>query len=86
LNLSVTDELAQVYQTWETELISWEVPNAITKFDHFETSPELFARYDIDSSFLANFWATLMTILLSLAILVTFYAIQKLIEGANVPK
>ena len=30
LNLSVTSDLADVYQTWQTDIISWDVPNLTT--------------------------------------------------------
>jgi len=83
LNLSVTDELTGIYKTWNTDLISWHVPNIITSLDHYKTSPEVFARYGLASSFLENFWATMMTIALSIAILITFFGLKVLLERAK---
>jgi len=83
LNLSVTDDLADIYQTWGTEIISWELPNALSRLDHYEQLPSEFARYDIDSPFLVNFWPTLVTIGASLGVLIMSFVLQILTEHAK---
>jgi len=86
MNLTVTNELAEIYQTWDTDLISWEVPNALAKFDHFETVPTLFARYELDSPFLVNFWSTLMTIVVGFATFTACFVLKKLFERSEYHK
>ena len=86
MNLTVTDELAEIYQTWNTDLISWEVPNALAKFDHFETVPTLFARYEIDSPFLANFWPTIINIGIGLGAFITCFVLRKFFERSEYHK
>ena len=85
INLTVTHELSEIYQTWDTDLISWDVPNALAKFDHFETVPTLFARYELDSPFLVNFWPTIINIGIGLATFVTCFVLKKFLErsGSN---
>jgi hypothetical protein len=80
LNISVTSDLAEVYQTWDSDLISWDVPNVMSNLDHFETSPRLFARYDIDSPFLVNFWPTLINIVIGFSTFITCTLLQKFCE------
>lgn len=80
MNLSVTEELSDIYQTWDTNLISWEVPNLLSKFNHFDTSPALFARYEIDSPYLVNFWPTLVNIVIGFGCFLAFYMFQKFFD------
>ena len=70
LNLTVTGALAEIYQTWDTEMISWEVPNALSQFDDFKTPPLIFAQYGTVAPFLTNFWPTLLTIVIGLGVLI----------------
>jgi len=83
LNISVTTDLAEIYKTWSTEIISWDVPNVFSDADHFETSPPLFAQYDIGSPFLSNFWPTLTNIAIGFATFITCFALRKLFERAK---
>jgi len=80
LNLSVTTDLAEIYKSWSTDIISWEVPNVFSKSDHFETSPPLFAQYDIGSPFLSNFWPTLTNIAIGFGTFITCFALRMLFE------
>ncbi len=86
INLTVTDELAEIYQTWDTDLISWEVPNLLTRYDHFETVPTLFARYDVDSPFLVNFWPTLVNIIIGLGTFIPCFGLKKYFEKSEYKK
>ena len=83
LNLSVTTNLAEIYKTWDTNLISWDVPNVISNFDHFKTSPVLFSQYGIESSFLTNFWPTLVNIGIGFTAFVTCFVLKKIFEQAK---
>jgi hypothetical protein len=83
LNLSVTDDLAEVYQTWQTNIISWDVPNVMSDLDHFKTSPILFAQYNLGSPFLVNFWPTLLNIGIGFDTFIVFILLQKLFEHAK---
>jgi len=80
LNLSVTIELAEIYQTWDANLISWDPPNVFSGEDHFKQPPYVFARYGLSSPFLANFWATLINIIIGSGIFFTAIALRKLFE------
>jgi len=83
LDLSVTNDLSEVYQTWEKDIIPWEVPNSFSNNeDNFEASPPLFARYDTGSPFLVNFWPTFINVTGGLAILITFFVLQRLLENS----
>jgi len=79
LNLSVTDDLAEVYKTFSTDLISWDLPNFLTgdDDDDFKALPELFSQYGLDSPFLLNFWSTMMTMALASCTLIACLGIQK---------
>jgi len=77
LNLSVTDGLSEIYKTFSTDLISWDLPNFLAEVEGFKPLSELFARYDLDSSFLVNFWSTMMTVGVGLCVLVCCLGIQK---------
>jgi len=85
LNITVTNELSELYQTWDTDLISWEVPNVLSQFNHYKTSPSpvLFARYGLGSLFLENFWPTIVTVSIGLAIFVTCLVIRKLFDRSG---
>jgi len=83
LNLTVTDELSEIYQTWDTDFISWEVPNLLSRYDHFETVPTLFARYEIDSPFLVNFWPTLINIIIGLGTFITCFALKRFLDRSE---
>jgi len=76
----VTNELAEIYKTWGTTMINWEVPNTLSKFENFKTSPPLFAQYGIGSSFMTNFWPTFMTIVIGLAVLSVSFVLKTLLE------
>ena len=80
LNLSVTDDLSEIYKTWSTDLISWEVPNVFENEDNFEASPYLFAQYEIGSPFLVNFWPTLLNIAIGSGTFIAFIILQKILE------
>ena len=83
LNLSVTTELAEVYQAWDTNFISWDAPNVMSDLDHFETSPPLFAQYDLGSPFLVNFWPTLLNIGIGFSTFIACILLQKVLEYAK---
>jgi len=83
LNLTVTPELAEIYQTWNPNLIPWKVPEKISQSGNFKTSPFLFARYGLNSPFLANFWPTLMTTMIGLACFITCVLLKKLIRNKS---
>jgi len=83
LNIKVTDDLAEVYRTWNTDMFSFDVPNALSQFDSFKKSPVLFAQYDVGSSFLTNFWSTLMTIGAGIVILILFVTLKLFFELAK---
>ena len=83
LNLSVASDLAEVYQTWQTNLISWDVPNVMSDLDHFGASPTLFAQYDLGSPFLVNFWPTLINIGIGLSTFIACILLQKLFEHSK---
>lgn len=55
LDLFVTDELAEIYKTWKTDLISWDIPIVLSSQGNFRELEHLFAQYGLDSPFLANF-------------------------------
>jgi len=79
LDLIVTDELAEIYKTWNTELISWEIPNILSSVEgQFREQPYLFAQYGLDSPFLANFWSTIMNIGIGLCIFLCSVLLKKL--------
>jgi len=82
-NLTVTGELAEIYQTWDTELISWEMPTALSEIDGFKEAPAMFGQYGLDSPFLVNFWSTLMTIAVGLAVFTICFALKKQFERSN---
>jgi len=83
LNLSVTSDLAEAYQTWHTDLISWDVPNVMSELDHFKTSPPFFAQYDLGSPFLVNFWPTLINVGIGLGSFIACILLQKSFEHAK---
>ena len=83
LNLSVTSELSDIYQTWKTDLISWDVPSAFSNEDNFKSSPPLFARYDVESPFLVNFWPTLVNIGIGLTTFIICFVLQSLLQIAK---
>ena len=83
LNLSVTDELTDIYQTWSTGLLPWNVPDGLSQFDNFKTSPDLFSQYGLSSSFLENFWSTLITIGVGITILIASFMLQTFFEQAK---
>jgi len=80
MNLSVTSDLSEIYKTWDTDLISWDVPNLMSDLNHFKTSPDVFARYDIGSPFLVNFWPTLINIGIGFVTLIACVLIRRLFE------
>ena len=81
LNLTVTAELAEVYETWNPNLIPWKVPEKISQSGNFKTPPIVFARYGLNSQFLANFWPTLMTTMIGLACFISFLVLKKLTKN-----
>jgi len=83
LNLSVTAELAEIYQTWDADIISWDVPKVLSNEDHFKPSPSLFARYGLGSPFLVNFWPTLMNIGIGLTTFIICFVLQKLFKRSK---
>jgi len=83
LNLSVTSDLTEIYHTWQTDLIPWEVPNAFSNEDHFKSLPSLFARYDLGSSFLVNFWPTLLNIGIGFTTFIICFSLQKFFHQAK---
>ena len=83
LNLSVTSDLAGVYKTWQTNIISWDVPNLMSNLDHFETSPILFSQYDLGSPFLVNFWPTLINVVIGFGTFLACLLLQKVFEHEN---
>jgi len=80
LNISVTVDLAEIYQTWDTGMISWQPPNVLSGEGHFKTSPSVFARYELGSPFLANFWPTLLTIAIGFTAFIICIVVQKSFE------
>jgi len=80
MDLLVTNELAEIYQTWDTEMISWDFPDPLSNQDHFNPLKSFFARYDLDSPFLSNFWSTLMTAGVGLCLMTASFLIQIFFE------
>jgi len=76
----VTNDLAEIYQTWDTDLISWDTPNVFSSQNHFKPSPSLFAQYAVGSPFLVNFWPTLVNIGIGFTTYITCLVLQKLFE------
>ena len=60
LDLIVSNELKQIYQDWNTELFSLGFPDSLSHSLNFKELPFVYARYDMDSAFLANFWSNLL--------------------------
>ena len=58
----VTDGLQDIYLNWGTDLFGWDLPGSPSYSSDFRYLKELFAQYDIDPPFLANFWSNMMTI------------------------
>ena len=80
INLTVTDELSEVYQTWSTTLISWDVPNVLAHLNHFKAIPYLFSQFDLDSPFLMNFWSSLMTMGVGITVFIGSFLLKVLFE------
>jgi len=66
INLIVPQDLTEMYQSWETDLINWELPNALSNINQFKPLPTLFSQYGLEPAFLENFWSNLMTIVIGL--------------------
>ena len=61
LDLIVSDDLKEIYSDWNTEILSIGFPNSLSHLLNFKELPLVYARYDMDSAFLANFWSVLLT-------------------------
>jgi len=81
MDLMVTAELSEIYKTWDTDLIPWEVPDVVSRFDHYDPPNHLFAQYDIGSSFLSNFWSNMMTMSISLGIFLACSLFRTFLQG-----
>ena len=79
MNLTVTEKLAEAYETWGTQMIEWDLPDIFSRLDNFNSLPFLFARYSLDSPFLVNFWSSLMTIAVGIGALLTCSLLKKLL-------
>jgi len=55
----------------------------MSDLDHFETSPPLFARYDLGSPFLVNFWPTLINVGIGFGSFIACILLEKLFEHAK---
>ena len=47
-------------QLWGTDLFNFNIPSQISKHLTSQSIPQIFGDYDIDPSFLSNFWATMV--------------------------
>jgi len=85
MNLTVTTELSDIYKTWNTDLISWDVPDLVSRYDYFREAPSLFAQYDLGSSFLSNFWSNIMTLGVALSLFIAFVGLKWLVFQGTKP-
>jgi len=86
LNLTVTDDLSEIFQTWSTDLIPWNIPDFLSGLDHFRQAPGLFSQYSLDSPFLTNFWSTLMTLGVSIGVLIGCFLLRMFIDRTHYNK
>jgi len=78
LDLIVTNELTEVYQNWNTNLINVDIPDAFSSSaQESKPLPHVFARYDLDSTSLANFWSSLVT----LGVIVCVFIVSRTLKG-----
>ena len=84
MDLSVSDKLAEIYYKWETDLFSLGFPGSLSHLIQYKPMPSLFARYEIDPAFLANFWSNLTVISSGLCVLIISTALKKLSKRTKI--
>jgi len=70
IDLSVTDELSEVFSNWGTHLISLDFPNVLSHLAQFKLLPSLFSQYNLESPFLVNIWSQMIITFIGLCALV----------------
>jgi len=80
IDLAVTEELVDAYKTWETELISWDFPDVLSKLDTYKPLPTLFSQYSLDPPFLVNYWSPAMTMGAGLSVFIVSILLKILLE------
>ena len=82
LNISYSSKLLDTFQTWDTDIIAINPPDSLQNDIPSKSLPYVFARYDLDPSFLSNFWLSLIMILGSLVVSIIFNVIRYLTENS----
>jgi len=60
MELNVSNELDNAFKSWESDILAWQIPGKLSSMSESEDLPFVFARYDLDSRFLVNYWFTLV--------------------------
>ena len=66
LNISYPQETLSAFESYGTDLFELPIPEAFYESPETKDLPSQYSRYDIDPSFLENYWQTITTILISL--------------------
>ena len=76
LNISYPEEALNAFENYGTDLFELPIPELLYETPDTKTLPTQYSRYDINPTFLENFWQTIMTILISFA----FFLVIRLIQ------
>jgi len=85
LNITVSDELQSAFYTWKTHSSFLGAPQSWSSKQKSDPLPEVFERYQIESSFLINYWRSLIMALIGLGLFAIFKAVDYLYSRSSKP-
>jgi len=92
LNISYPDELLEAFESWDRNFVSIgfqpDLPNSIRDKIVDQPVPYMFARYQVESSFLINFWqvfSVLMIVTLIFGVMRFFEHVSKKLKSKYLP-
>jgi len=83
LDIDYPKEALNAFKTYGTDLFELPIPQALYESPETKELPSQYARYDMEPSFLENYWDTIMTILMTLFCLLVIKLIQFLTKNQD---
>ncbi len=73
LNISYPAEALNAFENYGTDLFELPIPEVFYESPETKDLPSQYSRYEISSTFMENYWQTIIMILISLACFLTPY-------------
>jgi len=83
LNIDYPEEALNAFKTYGTDLFELPIPKGFYESPETKELSSHYARYDMEPSFLENYWGTFMTILISLACFLVIKLLQFLTKSQD---